>query len=116
MQNFMINVMMKDGDSVLPYKLMKKEKPKKKKLQHTKFLLNILILAFCVIGFSSMYINYKNGCSMDVIFESICSLMKWVLPSGCAKSVIETNLEKKLRLQYLEKGLNYEENDNQTII
>ena len=107
---------MKDGDSVLPYKLVKKEKPKKKKLQHTKFLLNILILAFCVIGFSSMYINYKNGCSMDVIFESICSLMKWVLPSGCAKSVIETNLEKRLRLQYLEKGLNYEQNDNQTII
>ena len=79
----------------------------KKKIQHTKLVLDILIVAFIVIGLCSIYINYKNGLGMDSIFGNICDTLKWVIPSGCAKSYFESKEEYKMRLKYIEKGLDY---------
>ena len=79
------------------------------KRQHTKVLLDILTISFVIVCISSLYINFKNGFAMDEIFSSICDTMKWILPSGCAKSVIETALEKKARIKCIENGINYDE-------
>lgn len=80
-----------------------------KKIQHTKLVLDILIVAFIIIGLCSIYINYKNGLGMDMIFSSICDTLKWIIPSGCAKSYFETKEEYQMRLKYLEKGLKYDD-------
>ena len=77
--------------------------------QHTKVLLDILMVSFVVVCISSMYINFKNGFSMDGILTNICDVMKWILPTGCAKSVVETALEKKARMECKEKGFDYDE-------
>ena len=79
------------------------------KRQHTKVLLDVLMISFIVICISSLYINLKNGYAMDGILANICDVMKWVLPSGACKSVVETALEKKARIKCAEKGINYDE-------
>lgn len=86
------------------------KKPKKKvkektKTQQTKIILNTIITLTIITTLSSIYINCKNGFSMDGIVTAMIDMLKWVLPCGFAKSVVETKEEKKMRLEYLKSGL-----------
>ena len=85
-----------------------KKKTRRKKIQHTKLLLNITMIAFVVIGICSVYVNFKNGLGMDSIFESVCGVIKHLIPCGMAKSFLETSSEKKMRLEYAKENINYD--------
>ena len=94
------------------FKIVKTER-KKKKIQHTKIILDIIIALTIITIIASIYINYKNGFSMDGVVTAIIDMLKWVVPSGLAKSVFETKEEKKMRLEYLKAGMinEYESRD-----
>lgn len=86
----------------------KENKPKRKRrkhIQHTKLLLNIAMGAFVIVGLCSIYVNLKNGLGMDSVFESICGVIKHLIPCGMAKSFLESATEKRMRLEYLAKGM-----------
>ena len=45
---------------------------------------------------------------MDGILASISDVIKWCLPCGCCKAVVETALEKKARMECKEKNIDYD--------
>ena len=83
--------------------MKKNEKP-----QHTKVILNIIIALTVITTIASIYINYKNGFSLDGIVTAIIDALKWIVPCGFGKSFLETKEEKKIRLEYLKAGLKNE--------
>lgn len=98
----------KDEEKIIKRYRKENKKKKHKKGQHTKIILNILIVAFCIVCIASIYINYKNGLGMDGIFANICDVMKWCLPCGFGKAILETREEKRMRLEYLSRGIDYD--------
>lgn len=78
---------------------------KRNKMQHMKIVLNVIISLVIITTFASLYINYKNGFSMDNVVMSMVDALKWIIPSGFCKSFMETKEEKKMRLEYLKAGL-----------
>lgn len=94
------------------FKIIKttKNKPQKKKksTQHAKIILNIIIILTIITTIASIYINYKNGFSLDGIVVAMIDALKWIVPCGFGKSFLETKEEKKMRLEYLKAGLQNE--------
>lgn len=71
-------------------------KPKKrKKRQYTKLVMDMVIALTLLTTLASIYINFKNGCSLDSIVCSCWDGLKYIIPSYCAKSYFETKEEKK---------------------
>ena len=78
---------------------------KKNRTQQTKRILDIVIILTIVTTIASIYINYRNGFSLDGIVVAMIDALKWILPCGFGKSFMETKEEKKMRLEYLKAGL-----------
>lgn len=72
------------------------KKKEKKPRQYTKIIMDTLICLSWITVLSGIYINFKNGFSMDSIVASILDMMKYVVPSYACKSFFETYEEKKL--------------------
>ena len=90
------------------FNLIHKKIKKMFKIQHTKLILNTLLIMFVIIGMASMYINLKVGSSMDGVFSTLGDVLKYVLPTGACKSLVETYLEKKARLEYIKNNIPYD--------
>lgn len=86
----------------------KKKKYNRRKIQYTKFILNMVICLTIITTISSIYINLKNGMSLDSVVASCWDGLKFIVPSYCAKSFFESKEEKKTRLDYLAKGMEYD--------
>ena len=78
---------------------------KKNRMQQTKVILDIIIGLTVITTMASIYINYKNGFSLDGIVVAMIDALKWILPCGFGKSFMETKEEKRMRLEYLKAGL-----------
>ena len=72
-----------------------KPKKRKKKRQYTKLVMDMVITLTILTTLASIYINFKNGCSLDSIVCSCWDGLKYIIPSYCAKSYFETKEEKK---------------------
>lgn len=72
--------------------------PKKKKSvkQYTKKLINRLLFLVTVTVLIGLYINYKNGFSVDNIVTSLLDALKYSVPTYFAKSLFETDKEKSM--------------------
>ena len=93
-----------------------KNKPKKKKkikIQYTKLILNMVIFLTIITTIASIYINLKNGMALDSVVASCWDGLKFIVPSYCCKAFFESKEEKKARLDYLAKGMDYEEHEQQ---
>ena len=88
-----------------PKKKSTTTKKKKNRVQHTKLILNIIIALTVITTIASIYINLRNGFSLDSVVMSMVDALKWIIPSGCAKSFLETKSEKMMRLEYLKAGM-----------
>lgn len=77
----------------------KKKKSYKEPVQYTKILFNRLLALVTITVIIGMYINYKNGFSMDAIVSSLLEALKYSIPSYCLKSLFETDKEKKYDLE-----------------
>lgn len=112
----LINITFGEKNKINKNKADKLNKPKKKKehYQHTKIILNIIITLTVITTMSSIYINYKNGFSLDGIVTAIIDAFKWIVPCGISKSFFETKEKEKIRLEYLKAGLKdeYESRDD----
>lgn len=67
-----------------------KPKKRKKKRQYTKLVMDMVIALTLLTTLASIYINFKNGCSLDSIVCSCWDGLKYIIPSYCAKSYFET--------------------------
>lgn len=76
-----------------------KEKKIKKPRQYTKILMDMLIFLAYITTLSGIYINFKNGFSMDSIVSSILDVIKYVVPAYACKSFFETKEEKLMEFQ-----------------
>lgn len=72
-----------------------KPKKRKGKRQYTKLVMDMVIALTILTTLASIYINFKNGCSLDSIVCSCWDGLKYIIPSYCAKSYFETKEEKK---------------------
>ena len=72
-----------------------KPKRQKRKRQYTKLVMDMVIALTILTTLASIYINFKNGCSLDSIVCSCWDGLKYIIPSYCAKSYFETKEEKK---------------------
>lgn len=75
------------------------------KPQHAKVILNIIVALTIITTIASIYINYKNGFSLDGIVVAMIDALKWIIPCGFCKSFFETKEEKIMRLEYLKAGM-----------
>lgn len=73
----------------------RKPKRQKRKRQYTKLVMDMVIALTILTTLASIYINFKNGCSLDSIVCSCWDGLKYIIPSYCAKSYFETKEEKK---------------------
>ena len=76
-------------------KAKSKKKSKKRNRQYTKLVMDMVISLTILTTLASIYINFKNGCSLDRIVCSCWDGLKYIIPSYCAKSYFETKEEKK---------------------
>lgn len=72
-----------------------KPKKRKNKRQYTKIVMDMVIVLTILTTLASIYINFKNGCSLDSVVCSCWDGLKYIIPSYCAKSYFETKEEKK---------------------
>lgn len=72
-------------------------------IQYTKILLTLAIFLVGATTLTGIYINFKNGCSMDSIVSSSWEGLKYMIPSYLAKSYLETKEEKNMRLRQQEQ-------------
>lgn len=77
------------------WKWESKPKKRKNKRQYTKIVMDMVIALTLITTLSSIYINFKNGCSLDSIVCSCWDGLKYIIPSYCAKSYFETKEERK---------------------
>lgn len=91
----------------------KKKKTKKKPYQHSKRIVDLIVILMYVMGLSSIAVAWKNGFSMDGVFNSMCIFASTSLGSNFCKSYFEKKEETKMRLEYLKQGLEskYEESE-----
>lgn len=87
---------------------IKNKKKKHKKIQYTKLILNMVICLTIITTIASIYINLKNGMSLDSVVASCWDGLKFIVPSYCCKAFFESKEEKKARLDYLAKGMEYD--------
>lgn len=77
------------------FKWEKSKRKKKVKRQYTKIVMDMVIALTFLTTTASIYINFKNGCSLDSVVCSCWEGLKYIIPSYCAKSYFETKEENK---------------------
>lgn len=84
-------------------------KPKKHESnkQYTKKLYDRLIFLITVTVIVGLYINYKNGFSVNEIVTSLLEALKYSVPSYCFKSLFETKSEKNMDLEFKKLELEF---------
>ena len=73
-----------------------KAKAEKFKIQFSKTLVRLVLILTTVVTLSSVYVNLKNGCSLDAIVSECWGALKYICPTYFAKSFFETREEKKI--------------------
>lgn len=81
---------------------LNKAKTEKFKIQFSKTLVRLVLILTTVVTLASVYVNLKNGCSLDMIVSECWGALKFICPTYFAKSFLETREEKNNEKYQLE--------------
>ena len=81
---------------------LSKAKAEKFKIQFSKTLVRLVLALTAIVTLASVYVNLRNGCSLDAIVTECWSALKFICPTYFAKSYFETREEKKHEQYQLE--------------
>lgn len=81
---------------------LNKYKAEKFKIQFSKTLVRLVLILTTIVTLASVYVNLKNGCSLDTIVSECWDALKFICPTYFAKSFLETREEKNNEQYQLE--------------
>ena len=81
---------------------LNKYKAEKFKIQFSKTLVRLVLILTTIVTLASVYVNLKNGCSLDTIVSECWGALKFICPTYFAKSFLETREEKNNEQYQLE--------------
>jgi hypothetical protein len=84
---------------------LNKAKTEKFKIQFSKTLVRLVLILTTIVTLSSVYVNLKNGCSLDTIVAECWGALKFICPTYFAKSFLETREEKRNESEMINNGI-----------
>lgn len=84
---------------------LNKAKTEKFKIQFSKTLVRLVLILTTVVTLASVYVNLKNGCSLDTIVAECWGALKFICPTYFAKSFLETREEKRNESEMINDGI-----------